>query len=373
MKVLLADSHPSECELFRGVLKKLGHAQPNILVVPSGRDTIEAVRTAGCDLVVADWGLPGSEGYALLRGLRKIPGGRGVAVLYCLSRADRAAADPVPPWEVLEFLERPLTPESFLLKLRKLEGEIETRRIQERSRTLLESAGGGRDGLPFFLQIPSAAMQDILDLAVHGTYPEGSTFIAPGEKVEFLNVITAGSCEADGRILGTGECIGGGSFLSRKPHHGAVRVRTKMHVASISRSRLAELVRRHPTLEGPLAELLSPADVPPKSTTDSEFRESHAAVSLPDVIQVLQRTRETGTLLTRQGSVRGGVILRSGEVRHAWTGSLTGPEAFHTLAGFQNPTFSFTSGATEGPRTVTQSTMSLLMETMGRLEESGRR
>ncbi len=369
MRVLIAGDSRAERELCRGVLENLGYAPQDILVATSGPESVESVRSSapGVDLIVADWRLPGSEGYALLRGLKRIPGGRQVGVLYCLSHEERVAADPPFRWETLDFLERPVTESSFREKIRKLEGEIETHRIQELSR---KKEDRSPDDLPFFLRIPSPAMQGFLGMAVQGTYEAGTTLIQEGEKVEFFYIVTAGSCQEAGRNLGTGDCVGASSFLSGKPHAGAVVARSKMRVASLSRSRMAEFLRRHPAVEAHLAELLAPDEVPEKSTTDSEFRVTQRAVCLSDVVQVLQKSRETGTLLVAQGSERGGVTIRGGEIRHAWLGKKTGEEAFVEIAGWATPTFSFTSGKSDHAETITRTTMSLLMETAARLQES---
>lgn len=369
MRILVASGSREERAFLRAALERLGYPREATPLASTGIEAIEALRVPhAIDLVVSDWELPGAKGFALLAGLRELTGGRDVSVLFCAGHRERTNAE-TPEWKgVIDFLERPLTEATFVEKIRWMEGEIETRRIQELAR---KSERPAPSDLPFFLRIPAGALQEFLRQAVQGTYEAGRTFIAAGEKVDFLHVVTGGSCEVAGRVLGTGDCLGETAFLAERPQHAEVRVRTRLHVSSLSRPKLADLIRRHPTMERLLAELLDPAEAPPQSMSNSEFRSPQGAVTFLEVVQVLQRSRESGTLLVRGQAERGGLTMRAGEVSHAWVGNVEGEEAFHQMVDWSAPTVSFTSGPVSSTQTIGRTTMGLLMQAVERLEASG--
>ncbi|HXX95441.1 MAG TPA: hypothetical protein VEN81_17605, partial [Planctomycetota bacterium] len=155
MKILLAIPGARERQLFLDTLASSGIPPSDLRIASSGESALEAVRTEAPVLIVAEWELPGAPGYRLVQGLKKIPGGRDVAVLYCLGAAQRAGAVPPPVWRILDFLDRPVSAEAFRQKFRTLEGRIETQKIQDRSRTLLSAAPAPKSNLPFFFQAPS--------------------------------------------------------------------------------------------------------------------------------------------------------------------------------------------------------------------------
>ena len=68
--VLLVDDSRDMCKLMEILLTRRGHA---VRSVHSGRDAIEAARKAPPDVVLLDIGLPGMDGYQVVRELRQLP------------------------------------------------------------------------------------------------------------------------------------------------------------------------------------------------------------------------------------------------------------------------------------------------------------
>jgi hypothetical protein len=91
-----------------------------------------------------------------------------------------------------------------------------------------------------------------------------------------------------------------------------------------------------------------------------------------EVMQLLQLGRKTGTLSLVQGSKKLGIQMENGEAIHAWTDARQGEDAFYEIAVLENASFAFNGGPVQGPRSIQQPTMSLLMEAMRRRDEKGR-
>lgn len=68
--VLLVDDSRDMCKLMEILLTRRGHA---VRSVHSGREAVEAARSAPPDVVLLDIGLPGMDGYQVVRELRQLP------------------------------------------------------------------------------------------------------------------------------------------------------------------------------------------------------------------------------------------------------------------------------------------------------------
>ena len=88
-----------------------------------------------------------------------------------------------------------------------------------------------------------------------------------------------------------------------------------------------------------------------------------------NVVQILNVGRKSGVLGVQFGEQSGGLYLENGEAVHAWTDHSTGELAFYTLSGWTSAKFGFSSSRKEDQRTLRLSTMSLLMESMRRLDK----
>src|SRR5205814_3015294 len=104
--------------------------------------------------------------------------------------------------------------------------------------------------------------------------------------------------------------------------------------------------------------------------TQSDFKGTFATMPFANVLQILNIGRKTGVLGVRHNERSGGIYLDNGEAVHAWTDDLEGEAAFYSLSGWMKAKFAFNSRRREERRTLTQPTITLLMEAMRRQEAS---
>jgi CheY-like chemotaxis protein len=94
---------------------------------------------------------------------------------------------------------------------------------------------------------------------------------------------------------------------------------------------------------------------------------------LPDVLQILARTRKTGALRIVADNHKGEVQLAHGEVHQAHFRGLVGPEAVYALLALVEGEFVLDPTFTPNTRMIFDSTEQLLLEGMRRLDEAGPR
>src|SRR5262249_10559956 len=96
---------------------------------------------------------------------------------------------------------------------------------------------------------------------------------------------------------------------------------------------------------------------------------SLSEMSLPDVLQVLSHGRKTGRLRLTAGGTAGEIHFEKGEVHHAILGDLLGEAAFYSMLRLTDGNFALDPLFRPKERTIRQSTESLLLEGMRRLDE----
>ncbi len=377
MRVLIADDSRVMRKIFRYALEAMGHLDSDVFEAADGDEaaaTLARTRPE-MDLVIADWDLPGMAGPAFLSHLRGGAFSKQIPVLFCVGRDQRVSEEGT---EGTEFIERPFTDEVLQDKVRRLEGTVQARRTKEGAEVLRTVVSAADADLPFLIRLPSRLIEEFLRLSTRLRHPAGTPLLKPGEVVESLHVLTSGEAdllEAD-KVVQTcheGDCFGELSFILNQPSRVSGRARTPVEVASLSRSGLGELVRRHPTMADYLSTLMArrwkKAGTTRITRNESELMGNLESMPFADVIQLLHVTQKTGVLGLRNGSLSGGIYFRGGEVVHAWTGELKGEEAFYRLATWKKARFGFNTVPREEPHTVEQPTMTLLMEAMRRLDE----
>jgi response regulator RpfG family c-di-GMP phosphodiesterase len=91
---------------------------------------------------------------------------------------------------------------------------------------------------------------------------------------------------------------------------------------------------------------------------------------LPDVIQVLSRTRKSGLLKVSTGGYTGEIQIGNGSIYNAAFMNLHGEEALFALLGLQDGEFALDPGFVPTQRAIHGSTEQLLLEGMRRIDES---
>ncbi len=119
VRVLLVEDEHDSAELFRRVLEGQGAA---VELVESADAALDSVAAAPPDVLVSDIGLPGEDGYELLRRVRALPADRGGTVP---AAALTAYAGPVHAERALQagfalHLAKPVAPEELVAAIASL-------------------------------------------------------------------------------------------------------------------------------------------------------------------------------------------------------------------------------------------------------------
>jgi hypothetical protein len=97
------------------------------------------------------------------------------------------------------------------------------------------------------------------------------------------------------------------------------------------------------------------------------------SISLHDLIQLLGMNRSTTTLVLRHQDHEGRIYFTNGNVVHAFTGDLEGPDAFAELLKWQDAHFVIEEGVPTLPKvTISESAVGLMLSSMTRLDEDAR-
>jgi len=379
LRILIADDSRVMRKIFRTLLVAIEIPDEEIFEASDGTDALRSLNEIRpeVDLVIADWDLPGLDGPAFHRHLRGGPFPK--PVLFCVARDQRLPSMGGLPGA--DFIERPFRDEDAQDKVRRLGAEVKARRMQEGSDVLKRVVSSIEVDLPFLIRLPTRLIEEFLRLSARAKHPTGTPLLQPDEIVDSLHVITSGQVElfeGDGKVVQTcmdGDCFGEFSFMLNQPSKVGARSKTPVEVASLSRTALGELVRRHPSMADYLSTLMA-RRWKSKGTTritraEGELMGSIESMPFADVIQLLHVTQKTGVLGLRDGDLSGGLYFRGGEVSHAWVGEQKGEEAFYKMATWKKARFGFNGVARKEEQSIEQPTMTLLMEAMRRLDEEG--
>ncbi|MDB4975046.1 MAG: Two-component system response regulator OmpR [Myxococcaceae bacterium] len=96
-----------------------------------------------------------------------------------------------------------------------------------------------------------------------------------------------------------------------------------------------------------------------------------AEMPLPDVIQVLSRTRKSGRLVVSTGGYNGEIQLGNGAIYNAKFMNLSGQDALFALLALTEGEFALDPSVPPGPRVIHEGTEQLLLEGMRRIDEEG--
>jgi len=94
MRILVVDDEPDARQLTAEIL---GSYAAEVVVAGTAAAALERIRERGVDVLVTDIGLPGEDGYSLLRRVRALPGGSEIAAIaltaYATQQDSRRAAE----------------------------------------------------------------------------------------------------------------------------------------------------------------------------------------------------------------------------------------------------------------------------------------
>ncbi|HVE43185.1 MAG TPA: DUF4388 domain-containing protein [Planctomycetota bacterium] len=382
MKILLADDSPAMRAVFRKALEKLGHSPKDIVEAQEAREVLRAFQNLfnPVDLVIFDWDLPGMDGLGLLAHLKSLGLTETVTVLLSVNRQQRALLPQVAKLGPCEAIDRPFTEEQCEEKLQSM-GKVVAVRKGESSKKLrvVPNLPEPDSSMPFLVRLPAAVIDDLLKLADERQHEAGALVLKTGQVCDSLHIVTRGQVEilAEGkptRIVAEGDPVGEFSFMMSEPSTYTAKARTVVLTASLSKARIADLLRRHPGLDRHFSSLMGRHKevMSARATTivQSDFKGTFDTMPFANVLQILNVGRKSGVLGIRLGEHSGGIYLDNGEAVHAWTDDATGELAFYALSGWAQARFAFSSIRREDQRTLGKPTMTLLLEAMRRQEET---
>jgi two-component system, chemotaxis family, chemotaxis protein CheY len=382
MRILLADDSRAMRTVYRTVLDRVGHPSGAIVEAKEAREVLAALEDheTPVDMIVFDWDLPGMDGLALMAQLKMRGLAGKVSVLFSVNRQQRALLPQAVRVGPCEGLDRPFTEETFEKKFRALRPLSTRESGSSKGLRPMPSMPDTDGGKPFLARVPSAMVDDLLKLADEREHFSGAVLLRAGQICDSLHIVMRGQVEltSAGKTIRTsreGDLFGEFSFMMSEPSGYTATAKTLALTASLSKARIADLLRKHPGLHNHISALfLRHKDaMTARATTimQSDFKGTFDTMPFANVIQVLSIGRKTGILGIRQEELSGGIYLDNGEALHAWTENSEGEEAFYALSGWTEAKWAFNSIRREERRTLTKATITLLMEAMRRIEEKG--
>lgn len=257
-----------------------------------------------------------------------------------------------------------------------------TRRLEQGAQKAgerLQEAG------PFLTRVPPEVAADLVSACTTKRYRDGELILEEGAPGERLYIVGDGDVEVVRRgedhsetvlvVLGMGECFGEMSLLTGEPTSAAVRARGNAAVLSMTKETLEQHLLRSPELNRVFSKLMADRLRLANRTIESELGRGIlgklSMISAVDLVQTLNASRRTGTLVLSSRGQEARVNFRDGQVVQAELGNLTGEDAFYSLITWPDGDFCFETqevGSGDG-RQIATDTMGLLMESMRRLDE----
>ncbi|MDZ7816810.1 MAG: cyclic nucleotide-binding domain-containing protein [Planctomycetota bacterium] len=217
------------------------------------------------------------------------------------------------------------------------------------------------------------------------TFDSGEVLMQKGEAGKHLYIVLRGTAEVRGSrdgeehslaVLKRADSIGEMSVLTGEPVSATVVARNKCTVARISRSSFMELLREFPTLTLCFSRILARrirfTNERIYSMIEQGITGNLSAVSLPELIQVINVNGRTGTLKITGEKGNATLKFGSGILYNASCGSLTGEDAFFEVVTWRKGDFQFEAEKLQSERVIKSEVMGLLLEATRRLDENSR-
>ena len=239
--------------------------------------------------------------------------------------------------------------------------------------------------LEFFAGTSGELVSAFASAAETSTFSPGEVLMQKGEAGKHLFIVVKGTAEVRGSrdgeehslaVLKRGDSIGEMSVLTGEPVSATVVARNKCTVARISRSSFMELLREFPTLtlcfSRILARRLRFTNERIYSMIEQGITGNLSAVSLPELIQVINVNGRTGTLLITGEKGSATLEFGSGTLYNASCCDKTGEDAFFEVVNWKKGDFQFQAEKLHSKRVIESDVMGLLLEATRRLDESSR-
>lgn len=239
----------------------------------------------------------------------------------------------------------------------------------------------------FLSRIPPHAAVKVIGTAKKVVYVNGQLILDEGVRGDALYIVGDGKVEVvkrspkDGSetvlaVLSDGECFGEMSLLTGEPTSAAIRARGEAAIFVLVRKQLDALLVEIPALNRVFSQLLAARLRTVNTTLESELGRGIlgklSMISMIDLVQTLNASRRTGTLVVTGQQGEAQILFKNGQVSGALLGRMRGEEAFYAVAGWPEGDFCFEQDRTDfaPDAAIQKETMGLLMESMRRMDEA---
>ena len=243
-----------------------------------------------------------------------------------------------------------------------------------------------KNSAPFLRRISKEVADDVIQACTNNAFEDKQVILAQGVAGQHLYIVGEGKVQvvrhgdgADETILvtlGEGECFGEMSILTGELTSAEVRSHDKSMVLTVHKEKLEALLMKWPELSRIfsrlLADRLKATNVSLQSELSRGILGKLSMISLVDLVQTLNQSRRTGTLVLNYTGTPARIGFRNGQVVTAVAGTVEGDEAFYKVICWPDGDFCFEQidPTDTDPGAVESDLMGLMMEGMRRLDEA---
>ncbi|MEI6236699.1 MAG: DUF4388 domain-containing protein [Planctomycetota bacterium] len=242
--------------------------------------------------------------------------------------------------------------------------------------------------MPFLKRLTLDMNDELHFIGVEKKYADGTSLLQQGVVATQLLILTHGMAslvvKRDGEealigSVGEGDFFGEFSLLTGMASDFEVRTVGECTVLAINQKEFYSLVLKRPALFQIVSKMVSEKFKAVAVTVENELNRGIlgklSMIPLADLVQTLNQSRRTGTLVIHNPTDQAFIIFLNGAVVSAVCGKKRGEEAFYRVLGWQDGEFCFEPGEVfeldaERDGAVVLDTIGLMMEGMRRLDEA---
>jgi CRP-like cAMP-binding protein len=258
-----------------------------------------------------------------------------------------------------------------------------TRRLERgapTATTILRNSG------PFLSRLPKELSAELITACKTVRFDSGQIIVMQGVVGEHLHVVAEGFVEVAKRgdndsetvlvTLGRGDCFGEMSILTGEITSAEVRAKGPAAVLMLHREQLESMLLKRPVLSREFSKLLAERLKATNQSLQSELSRGIlgklSMISLVDLVQTLNQSRRTGTLVLTYFGQEARLGFRNGAMVTGICGDALGEEAFYKVVCWPDGDFCFEQAepAADAPGKVKTDIMGLMMEGMRRMDEA---
>lgn len=245
-----------------------------------------------------------------------------------------------------------------------------------------------KDAGPFLNRVSPDVVAPLMVACDSQRFPPGHAVLEAGVignelyivwegEVEVVRMNPTDNTETVLAVLGKGECFGEMSLLTGQPTSALVRTRGDTTIMVLPKDRFETQLASSPELNRVFSKLLADRLRVVNVTLESELARGilgkFSMISLVDLVQTLNASRRTGTLVVNGKGREGRLAFEGGKLTAAIWGDLAGEQAFFEVASWPEGDFCFEQEILQvtDQNRIDRDTMNLLMECARLQDESG--